>query len=198
MKILIAVGVVLVLVVTGYLLLTMGKVSDILSLQSKSANSADRNPVAIIETNKGVFEFELYQNDTPNTVANFVKLANQKFYENLIFHRVVKDFVIQGGDPNSNGTGGPGYTFADELNPSAKSYQEGYVKGAVAMANAGPNTNGSQWFVTLADLTQLPKNYSIFGRVIKGQEVVDAIGLVVVDETDKPISPVVIKKITIR
>ncbi len=198
MKILIAVGVVLVLIVAGYLLLTMGKVSESLSSQNAASNSIVRNPIAVVETNKGVFEFELYQNDAPNTVANFIKLTNQKFYDNLIFHRVVKDFVIQGGDPNGNGAGGPGYSFADELNPETKSYQEGYIKGVVAMANAGPNTNGSQWFVTLADLSQLPQNYSIFGRVIKGQEVIDAIGLVAVDSTDKPVSPVVIKKITIR
>lgn len=198
MKILIAVGVVLVLIVAGYLLLTIGKVSDSLSSGGVPAELLGKNSVAAVETNKGSFEFELYQNDAPNTVANFVKLANQKFYDNLIFHRVVKGFVIQGGDSNGNGTGGPGYMFADELNPSAKSYQEGYVKGAVAMANAGPNTNGSQWFVTLTDLNQLPKNYSIFGRIIKGQDVVDAIGLVAVDASDKPVSPVVIKKITIR
>lgn len=198
MKILIAVGVILVLIVAGYLLLTMGKVSGSLSSGGIPAELLVKNPVAVVETNKGVFEFELYQNDAPNTVANFTKLANQKFYDNLIFHRVVKDFVIQGGDPNGNGTGGPGYAFADELNSNAKSYQEGYVKGAVAMANAGPNTNGSQWFVTLADLPQLPKNYSIFGRIISGQDVVGAIGLVAVDASDKPVSPVVIKKITIR
>ncbi len=198
MKILIAVGIILILIVTGYLLLTMEKVSSSLSSESIPAELLGKNPVAVVETNKGVFEFELYQNDAPNTVANFIKLANQKFYDNLTFHRVVKGFVIQGGDPNGNGTGGPGYAFADELNSSAKSYQEGYVKGSVAMANSGPNTNGSQWFITLADLLQLPKNYSIFGRVIKGQEVVDAIGLVAVDKIDKPISPIVIKKITIR
>ncbi|MEK7114824.1 MAG: peptidylprolyl isomerase [Patescibacteria group bacterium] len=181
MKILIAVGIILVLIVAGYLLFTM-----------------NNDSVAVVETSQGTFEIELYQNDAPNTVANFIKLTNQNFYDNLIFHRVVKGFVIQGGDPNSNGTGGPGYSFADELDPNTKSYQEGYVKGAVAMANSGPNTNGSQWFVTLADLPQLPKNYSIFGRVIKGQDAVDAIGLVAVDNTDKPVSSVVIKKITIR
>ena len=189
MKILIAVGIILILIVGGYLLLTMDKTSD---------NVISLNPIAVVETNKGNFEFELYQDDAPNTVANFIKLTNQKFYDNLIFHRVVSGFVIQGGDPNGNGTGGPGYSFADELNPSAKSYQEGYVKGAVAMANSGPNTNGSQWFVTLADLPQLPKNYSIFGRVVSGQDVVDAIGLVAVNESDSPISPVEIKRITIR
>lgn len=158
---------------------------------------AGKNPTAIIETSMGNFEIGLYQNDAPDTVANFIKLAEQKFYDNLVFHRVVKGFVIQGGDPNSDGTGGPGYQFNDELNPATKSYQAGYVKGVVAMANSGPNTNGSQWFVTLADLSQLPQNYTIFGKVISGQEVVDAIGVVEVNAHDKPLSPVVIKQVTI-
>lgn len=158
----------------------------------------NQNPHAMIVTSAGTFEVELYVIDAPNTVNNFITLAEKNFYSNLNFHRVVKGFVIQSGDPNGNGTGGPGYAFADELNPATKSYQEGYVKGALAMANSGPNTNGSQWFVTLADLSKLPKLYTIFGRVTRGQDVADAIGLVPVDERDMPVTPVIISSITIK
>lgn len=123
---------------------------------------------AVIETSKGIIEFEIFA-DVPKTSTNFISLANEGFYNGLKFHRVVPDFVIQGGDPLGNGTGGPGYKFADE--PVTKDYD----KGIVAMANSGPNTNGSQFFIMLEDNPSLPKNYTIFGRVISGQEVVDQI-----------------------
>lgn len=194
MKTLIVVAMLLVLIVIGYLLLTFNK-TPVASQEIAGKNQT--NPTALVETNLGSFVIELYQNDAPLTVNNFVKLVNQDFYSNLTFHRVVKNFVIQGGDPKGDGTGGPGYTFADELDSKTASYQAGYIKGIVAMANAGPNTNGSQWFVTLAD-APLPHNYTIFGKVVTGQEVVDKIGLVPVDSHDKPLSPVVIKKITIK
>jgi len=145
-----------------------------------------------IETNIGAIKFETYDADAPKTVQNFITLAKKGFYDNLTFHRVVKGFVIQGGDPLGNGTGGPGYTFEDELNPATESYKAGYKKGVVAMANSGPNTNGSQFFIMLAD-NPLPHNYTIFGKVISGQEVVDAIGRVAIGPGDKPLSPVIIK-----
>ncbi len=104
--------------------------------------------------------------------------------------------MIQGGDPSGNGTGGPGYTFEDELNPTTQSYKNGYKKGVVAMANAGPNTNGSQFFIMLADYP-LPNNYTIFGHVVAGQDAVDKIGKTKTGASDKPVSPVVIKKVTV-
>lgn len=127
-----------------------------------------KNKKAIITTSKGVIEFELYPEAT-KAATNFISLANDKFYDGLTFHRVEPKFVIQGGDPSGNGTGGPGYKFEDE--PVTKKY----LKGIVAMANAGPNTNGSQFFIMLEDNLNLPPNYTIFGKVIKGQAVVDKI-----------------------
>ena len=127
------------------------------------------NKVVRISTAKGDIAFELFPKTAPLTVSNFVTLANGGFYDNIIFHRRADGFVIQGGDPSGNGTGGPGYTFADELKDSYA-----YKRGIVAMANRGPDTNGSQFFIMLADVP-LPKNYSIFGRVISGMDVVDNI-----------------------
>src|SRR3989344_9454634 len=133
---------------------------------------APQSHVVTLETNFGEIKFETYDSDVPKTVQNFITLAQKGFYDNLTFHRVVKGFVIQGGDPLGNGTGGPGYQFEDELNPATESYKAGYQKGVVAMANAGPNTNGSQFFIMLEE-DQLSHNDTIFGRVVKGQEVVD-------------------------
>lgn len=158
---------------------------------------------ALFETNYGNFKVQFYGDDAPKTVENFIKLANQKYYDGLIFHRVIEKFMIQGGDPECVkaggrcGTGGPGYRFEDELNPATPSYQAGYKKGVMAMANAGPNTNGSQFFIMVADVP-LPHDYTIFGKVIEGQAVVDAIGVVDTDANDKPLKPVTINKITIQ
>lgn len=149
-----------------------------------------------ISTNCGEIQFETFDADAPNTVANFVTLANKKFYDGVIFHRVIKGFMIQGGDPNGTGTGGPDYKFADELNPKTASYKNGYKQGVVAMANAGPNTNGSQFFIMHQDYP-LPNNYTIFGHVVKGQEIVDAIANVPVDSNDKPLEPVVMQTVTV-
>jgi len=154
-------------------------------------------PKATLDTSMGKIVIEFYSSDAPKTVANFEKLAEQGFYNGLVFHRVIPGFMIQGGDPSGNGTGGPGYTFADELNPSTASYKAGYKKGVVAMANAGPNTNGSQFFIMTADYP-LPNSYTIFGHVVSGQDVVDAIANVKRDSNDKPLTPVVIKVVTIQ
>ena len=145
-----------------------------------------------IETNMGTIKFETYDADAPKTVQNFITLAQKGFYDNLIFHRVINGFMIQGGDPLGNGTGGPGYQFEDELNPATPSFKAGYKRGVVAMANAGPNTNGSQFFIMLAD-NPLPHNYTIFGKVISGQDVVDKIGQSPVGPQDRPLEPVVMK-----
>lgn len=133
-----------------------------------------------IKTAKGVIEIEMYPEDAPKTVENFATLASQGYYNGLTFHRVEPGFVIQGGDPNGNGTGGHsvyGDTFEDELNPNTASYKAGYQEGVVAMANRGPNTNGSQFFIMLADNQGLPHAYTIFGKVVKGMDVVHQIAV---------------------
>lgn len=135
---------------------------------------------AVIKTDKGDISLELYPNDAPKTVMNFATLAKNGYYDSLTFHRVEPGFVIQGGDPNGNGTGGVsiyGAKFEDELNPNTTSYKTGYLEGVLAMANAGPNTNGSQFFIMLADNTSLPKNYTIFGKVTSGLDVVHKIAV---------------------
>ncbi len=134
----------------------------------------------IIHTLKGDIEVQFYPDDAPKTVKNFATLSKRGYYNGLTFHRVEPGFVIQGGDPNGNGTGGYsiyGPTFDDELIPSTASYKEGYKEGVVAMANRGPNTNGSQFFIMLADNDTLPKNYTIFGKVTKGMDVVHKIAV---------------------
>jgi peptidyl-prolyl cis-trans isomerase A (cyclophilin A) len=164
---------------------------------------------AIIETSKGTIEIQLFDKDTPVTVANFAGLANgtkeysdlksgQKkkshFYDGLIFHRVIPNFMIQGGDPLGVGTGGPGYSFQDEIVPS-RTFDK---PGKLAMANAGPNTNGSQFFITVAATPWLNGHHTIFGEVTKGMDVVTAISMVDRDPSDRPKTPVVIKTITIK
>lgn len=149
-----------------------------------------------IETNKGAIVFETYDSDAPKTVENFVTLANKGFYNGIIFHRVIKDFMIQGGDPTGTGTGGPGYKFEDELNSNTESYKNGYARGVVAMANAGPNTNGSQFFIMHKDVP-LPHNYTIFGKVMSGMDVVDAIANTKTDAGDRPTEKITMNKVTV-
>ena len=161
--------------------------------------------IAVIETSLGTIEAELYEKDAPKTTANFEGLAKQGYYNGVIFHRVVPGFVIQGGDSTGTGAGGRsiyGGDFADELNPETKSYQEGYKKGVLAMANRGPNTNTSQFFILLADQAWMQKNYTIFGKVIKGMDVVEKIGQVELvppgARDGKPKVPVVMKKVRVK
>lgn len=149
-----------------------------------------------IETTKGDIKFKTYAKEAPNTVENFIALAKKGFYDGVIFHRVIDGFMIQGGDPTGTGRGGPGYTFNDEINPGSEIYKKGYQKGIVAMANAGPNTQGSQFFIMVSDYP-LPPLYTIFGEVISGQEVADAISLVERNSSDKPLEDVIIKSILI-
>lgn len=152
----------------------------------------------------GEIKVQLYDQDAPKTVENFLRLTNAKFYDCMTFHRVAKNFVIQGGDPTGTGSGGLsafGGEFADELNASTASYKAGYAKGVLAMANRGPNTNTSQFFIMLDDV-ELPKNYTIFGKVVAGLDVVDKIGAVQIvpqlGATDgSPVEPIVIESAVI-
>ena len=155
------------------------------------------NHIITIKTNMGEIRFMTYDADAPKAVNNFITLAKEGFYDGVIFHRVIDGFMIQGGDPTGTGRGGPGYAFEDELNPEAESYKEGYKKGVVAMANAGPDTNGSQFFIMVADYP-LPHNYTIFGKVISGQDVADAIAKKEKDSNDKPVSPITMEKVTVE
>ena len=145
---------------------------------------------ATLHTSEGAIELELYPNEAPKTVENFRKLARDGFYEGVIFHRVIPDFMIQGGDPTGTGTGGPGYEFEDEFN------EHRVVRGALAMANAGPNTNGSQFFIVTADATPwLDGKHTVFGKVTSGMDVVDRICEAERDENDRPVSPVAIERV---
>ena len=164
------------------------------STESIQSNDQNMKNLITIKTNFGDIQFETYDADAPKTVANFITLANKGFYDGVIFHRVIKGFMIQGGDPTGTGAGGPGYKFKDELNPQTESYKAGYQKGVVAMANAGPNTNGDQFFIMLENYP-LPNNYTIFGKVVKGQDVVDKIGNVKTDSGDKPLVLVIMEKV---
>lgn len=143
-----------------------------------------------VVTSEGDIVFELFS-DSPIAASNFIYLVNKKFFDGLIFHRVIKGFMIQGGDPQGSGTGGPGYNFPDEKVASP------YKRGIVAMANAGPNTNGSQFFIMHNDY-QLPPSYTIFGNVISGMEVVDKITAAQVDENDKPQDTITMTTVTIE
>ena len=147
---------------------------------------------ATLHTNHGAIAVELFDDDAPKTVGNFLKLARDGFYNGVIFHRVIPDFMIQGGDPTGTGTGGPGYQFEDEFNPNK------VVRGALAMANAGPNTNGSQFFIVTTDAAPwLDGKHTVFGRVTGGLDVVDELEAVPTDGADRPTEPIVIDSVQI-
>jgi cyclophilin family peptidyl-prolyl cis-trans isomerase len=146
--------------------------------------------VAAMRTTEGVIVLELFDEDAPKTVANFKKLATEGFYDGLTFHRIIKDFMAQGGCPQGTGTGGPGYQFEDEFNDHK------VVRGALAMANAGPNTNGSQFFiVTAEEAPWLDGKHTVFGQVVEGEDVVDRLNDVPTGGADKPLTPVYISSI---
>lgn len=156
----------------------------------KSARLKDE---AVLHTSMGDITFEFFSDDAPNTVDNFIKLSESGFYNGLLFHRVIEHFMIQSGDPNGDGTGGPGYQFDDEINDHK------FVAGTVGMANSGENTNGSQFFiVTDEEQTHLDGNHTVFGQVTLGLDVVVAISQVAVDADDKPITPVYINSVDIQ
>jgi peptidyl-prolyl cis-trans isomerase B (cyclophilin B) len=146
--------------------------------------------VAVLHTNRGRIELELFDADAPKTVDNFRRLASEGFYDGVIFHRVIPDFMVQGGDPTGTGTGGPGYEFGDEIN------EHRIVRGSLAMANAGPNTNGSQFFLVTTEATPwLDGKHTVFGRVSDGMDVVDEISNVERDARDRPREDVVIERV---
>ena len=158
------------------------------------------NRIAVLETNKGTIKFELLEEDAPKTTENFRLLADKNYYDGVIFHRVIPNFMIQGGDPLGEGYGGEsawGGKFADEIDRGTMLYAGPYEKGTVAMANSGPNTNGSQFFIMHEDYP-LPPSYSKFGKVNEGQDVVDAIAGVPRNSNDKPNDPVVMNKVYIQ
>ncbi|HEV2277303.1 MAG TPA: peptidylprolyl isomerase [Acidobacteriaceae bacterium] len=165
---------------------------------------------AVFNTTEGTIVCRLFEKEAPKTVANFVDLAEgnrewthpqtrqkskSKLYDGTVFHRVIPDFMIQGGDPAGNGTGGPGYRFEDETKGSPHRFDK---KGKLAMANAGPNTNGSQFFITVAATEWLTGNHTIFGEVVEGQDVVDKISKLSRDRQDRPVKPVVLESVTIE
>ncbi len=151
-----------------------------------SLGTQSRNRIAVIDTNMGTMEFELFEDKAPITTKNFIDLAEKGFYDGLIFHRVVKGFVIQGGDPTGTGMGGAGYSIPDEIRPELRHNS----MGILSMANSGPNTGSSQFFITLAPATHLDGKHSIFGKLIKGEDVLQAIGSADVDEKDRPLTEV--------
>lgn len=153
------------------------------------------NRIAVFDTNMGEFEVELFEDKTPITTKNFIDLAQEGFYDEVIFHRIIDGFMIQGGDPTGTGMGGPGYTIEDEFTPELTHESEGIL----SMANTGrPHTGGSQFFITLAATPWLDGHHTVFGKVIKGMEVVREIGHVKTGPQDRPVHDVVINKITIK
>src|SRR5258708_1002971 len=152
------------------------------------------NPIAEIETTLGLIKVELYEKEAPDTVRNFVTVAEKGYYDGVIFHRVIPGFMIQGGDPTGTGRGGPGYTILDEFHPKLR-HSKG---GMLSMANAGPDTGGSQFFITLGATPHLDDRHAIFGQVIDGQDVVKKIGDTPRDSGDRPKMPVKMVKVTIQ
>jgi len=181
------------------IILFVGISSGIIQSQQQDKTAMkETKTVAVIKTNMGTIEIELFEKQTPRTVGNFVGLANKGYYNGIIFHRVISNFMIQGGDPTGNGTGGQsfyGKKFEDEIVPSLKHD----VPGILSMANSGPNTNGSQFFITLVPTSWLDGKHTVFGKVIAGMDVVQAIGKVQTSKPgDKPLKDVMMEKVTIE
>ncbi len=158
------------------------------------------NRIAVLETNKGTIKFELLEEDAPKTTENFRLLAGKNYYDGVIFHRVIENFMIQGGDPLGEGYGGEsawGGKFADEIDRTSDLYAGPYEKGTVAMANSGPNTNGSQFFIMHVDYP-LPPSYTKFGKVTEGQDIINAIATVGTNHKDKPDQPVIMNRVYVE
>ncbi|MDR1314592.1 MAG: peptidylprolyl isomerase [Deltaproteobacteria bacterium] len=180
--------------ITAALALTAGIAVLSASAASAQDQGAPQRQTAVFDTSMGAFEVELFNDKAPKTVENFVGLAERKFYDGTIFHRVIDGFMIQGGDPEGRGTGGPGYSIDDEFGEGLKHDSE----GVLSMANSGPNTGGSQFFITLAPTPWLDGKHAIFGRVSSGMEVVKNIGKTEVGRADRPTKEVKINTVTIK
>ncbi|MGP1471745.1 MAG: peptidylprolyl isomerase [Schwartzia sp. (in: firmicutes)] len=178
-------------ILTALVAFLLGIGAETANAQGGEENVANR--FAIFATSEGTFTVELFEDKAPLTTKNFIELAEKGFYDGLIFHRVIDGFMIQGGDPTGTGMGGPGYEIPDEFHPDLKHDGE----GVLSMANAGPNTGGSQFFVTLAATPWLNGHHAVFGKVVRGMEVVKKIGKVDCDLGDRPLVEVVMKKVTI-
>ena len=183
-KIIVAIIAIVVIVASAYFILDQNGINE----------GENLSKVAVIETNMGTMEIELFEAKAPETVKNFVKLIEEGFYDGVIFHRIISGFMIQGGDPTGTGMGGPGYKIDDEFHPDLKHDS----KGILSMANAGPNTGGSQFFITLAPTPHLDNRHAVFGKLIKGEEILDKIGAVDTGPNDKPINEVKMIKVTIK
>ncbi len=162
--------------------------------KTENDKPAAKNRVARFETTKGIFKIELFESKAPITTKNFIDLVTKGFYDSVIFHRVIDGFMIQGGDPEGTGRGGPGYKIPDEFHPDLKHDSPGIL----SMANAGPNTGGSQFFITLGPTPHLNNRHAVFGKVIEGLDVVKAIGKAATGPGDRPLENIVMKKVTIE
>lgn len=178
----------ILLIIAGAFIYTWGPKPEMSEIQT-----ASKNRIAVIYTNMGTMEFELHEDKVPITTSNFISLANEDFYDGVIFHRIIKGFMIQGGDQTGTGTGGSGKTIPDEIVPELKHDS----LGILSMANSGPNTGSSQFFITLAPAPHLDGKHSIFGKLIKGEDVLMAIGSVEVGDRDRPLTDVAME-ITIK
>ena len=161
--------------------------NNINTTNNTGSDAMIKRPVVRLETNKGTIVIELYNDTLPITAGNFLKLVDEGFYNGTIFHRVIKDFMIQGGDPTGFGSGGPGYTIPDEFTEDNAN-----LRGTISMANAGPGTGGSQFFINVVDNNYLNDKHPVFGRVIQGIDVVDAISIVPTDSNNRPLDDVIL------
>ncbi len=164
------------------------------AIEKIETGGSTMNRHAIMKTNMGEIDIELYEDKAPKTTKNFIDLIEKGFYDGIKFHRVISGFMIQGGDPKGDGTGGPGYNIDDEFGPGLKHTSAGIL----SMANAGPNTGGSQFFITLAATPWLDGKHAIFGKVVNGMDIVEKIGSVEVDGSDRPVKDVVMEKVSIK
>lgn len=180
----VAIVAVLVAAASAYFIFTQNGISEEETL----------NKIAVIETNMGTMEFELFGNEVPKTVLNFIDLTKNGFYDGVIFHRIIRGFMVQGGDPTGTGMGGPGYNIDDEFHKDLRHDS----KGILSMANAGPDTGGSQFFILLAPQSHLDDRHAVFGKLIKGEDVLDKIGAVETGANDRPINEVKMIKVSIR
>ena len=166
----------------------------VLACAGNEAEAKAKRQVATFDTTMGTFKIELYNDLAPKTVKNFTDLIGKKYYDGIIFYRVIDQFMIQGGCPLGRGTGGPGYTIDDEFGKGLKHDKP----GVLSMANAGPNTGGSQFFITLVPCPWLDGKHAIFGHVIEGMNVIEAIGKVPTDSQDRPLKKVIMEKVTVK